>query len=242
MEIGQRVKITGTNSVWDGKEGIIEELDDNYGTCTVFVDFKPEEGKKVRQDFSIDNISESLSEGLKNKNTGELGNIVKDFNNGFVLFQSEDGSKSQVAKDDLEEVEDKEEATKVLYAETTPSFDNDFNNLPNSKEAEWFLSENESNSLLILERLGIEETIRAQKAKQETISNNNKYRGGVTVYSLFKKSGSSNQFRAYFYRDGNKVIFVRCLLKKTNKNSNEEDKAIIDTINYALGNKGVDKK
>ncbi len=242
MEIGSRVRISGTNSIWDGKEGTLEDIDEEGGTCTVFVDFKPEEGKRVRQDFSLSAIGESLEETLKDKASGKTGELVKDYKNGYGLFQSSDGDKFDVDINDLEEVEEKGEAKKVLYAETTSSFDDDFNNLSNPKEAEWFLSENESNSLLILERLGLEETIKAKKAKQETISNNNKYKGGVTVYSLFKKSGSSNQFRAYFYRDENKVIFVRCLLKKTNKNSSEEDKAIIDTINYALSNKSIDNK
>lgn len=54
MDIGQKVKIKGTNSVWDGKEGILEDV--NEDTCTVFVDFIPGEHKRVRQDFSIDNI------------------------------------------------------------------------------------------------------------------------------------------------------------------------------------------
>ena len=54
MNIGQKVKIKGTNSVWDGKEGILEDV--NEDTCTVFVDFIPGEHKRVRQDFNIDNI------------------------------------------------------------------------------------------------------------------------------------------------------------------------------------------
>lgn len=54
MNIGQKVKIKGTNSVWDGKEGILEQVDED--TCTVFVDFIPEQHKRVRQDFNIDNL------------------------------------------------------------------------------------------------------------------------------------------------------------------------------------------
>ena len=56
MELGQRVRIIGTNSIWDNKEGIVEYIDDMI--ATVFVDFIPEENKKVRQDFNIDNIKE----------------------------------------------------------------------------------------------------------------------------------------------------------------------------------------
>jgi hypothetical protein len=52
MEIGQRVKITNTGDVWEGKTGIIEYIDDNM--VTVFVDFKDD--KKVRQDFNIENV------------------------------------------------------------------------------------------------------------------------------------------------------------------------------------------
>ena len=54
MNIGQKVKIKNTNSVWDNKEGILEEIDGD--TCTVFVDFIPSEHKRVRQDFNIDNV------------------------------------------------------------------------------------------------------------------------------------------------------------------------------------------
>ena len=54
MEIGQKVKIQGTNSIWDDKEGILEEINGNI--CTVYVDFIPEEDKKVRQEFNIENI------------------------------------------------------------------------------------------------------------------------------------------------------------------------------------------
>ena len=245
MEIGKRVKIVGTNSFWDNKEGMLEAFDEEEGRCTVFVDFNPEQGKKIRQDFNLENIEEldSLQEALKDKSSGKVGDLIKDYKNGYGLFQANDGTKLDVAIDDLEEVsEDELETNYALDVITTPSFDEDFNDLSNPKEAEWFLDDNKSNSLLILKTLGIEETIKAKKAKVETISNNNKYKGGVTVYSLFKGLGSSNQFRAYFYRDGKTCIFVRCLLKKQTKNSNDEDKAIKDTIKYALEHKNIDKK
>lgn len=66
MEIGNRVIIKGTNTVFDGKEGVLEEImqDDDNTKCTVFVDFIPEEGKKVRQNFEINNI-EQLNESVK---------------------------------------------------------------------------------------------------------------------------------------------------------------------------------
>lgn len=57
MEIGQKVKIKDTNTVFDGKEGILEKIDGD--TYTVFVDFKPEEGKKVRQNFTESNLEDA---------------------------------------------------------------------------------------------------------------------------------------------------------------------------------------
>lgn len=239
MEKGQRVKIINTNSIWDDKEGVLEDI--NGEKCTVFVDFIPEQNKRVRQDFKLENVEslDSFDEALKDKVSGEVGELERDFKNGYGLLKTNTGNTIQVAIDDLEEVEDEDilDDKYVLEVTTTPSFDEDFNDLSNPKEAEWFLSDKESNSLLILKTLGIEETIKQGKAKKESISNNNKYKGGITVYSLFKGTGSSNQFRAYFYRDGDTCIFVRCLLKKTNKNTPEEDRAIVDTINYALSKK-----
>ena len=66
MNIGDKVKINMPNTVWDGKEGVLESVNDN--TCTVFVDFIPEQGKKVRQDFNIDNLRNedyNITEELK---------------------------------------------------------------------------------------------------------------------------------------------------------------------------------
>ena len=55
VNIGQRVKINMPDTVWHNKEGVVENINDSV--CTVFVDFIPEEGKKIRQDFNLDNIS-----------------------------------------------------------------------------------------------------------------------------------------------------------------------------------------
>lgn len=49
-----RVKIINTNSIWDGKEGVVEDINDNV--VTVMVDFIPEENKRVRQDFNVENL------------------------------------------------------------------------------------------------------------------------------------------------------------------------------------------
>lgn len=64
MNIGDKVKINMPDTVWDKKEGVLESINDN--TCTVFVDFIPEEGKKVRQDFDIKNIDNGISEQYNN--------------------------------------------------------------------------------------------------------------------------------------------------------------------------------
>ena len=49
-----RVRIINTNDVWEGKEGVVEDI--NEDIITVYVDFIPEENKKVRQDFKSDNL------------------------------------------------------------------------------------------------------------------------------------------------------------------------------------------
>ena len=89
MEVGKRVTISGTNSIWDGKEGTVEAINEEDGTCTVFVDFKPQEGKKVRQNFSLSAIGESLEEALKDKSSGKTGELIKDYKNGYVVKNAE---------------------------------------------------------------------------------------------------------------------------------------------------------
>ena len=49
-----RVKIVNTNSIWDNKEGVVEDI--NGDIATVYVEFIPEEDKKVRQDFNVENL------------------------------------------------------------------------------------------------------------------------------------------------------------------------------------------
>ena len=56
MNQGDKVVVFGTDSIWDDKTGIVEEVNESLGECTVLVDFIPEENKKVRQDFRIDNV------------------------------------------------------------------------------------------------------------------------------------------------------------------------------------------
>ena len=238
MNINQRVKIEGTNTFWDGKEGILEEINEDAGTCTVFVDFNPEEGKRIRQDFHIENIEESLSESLKNINTDEIGDIVKDYGNGYGLFQSKDGKKSTVSLDDLEEVEDEPVDTgEVLKLEQAPSFVEDLDELDSEgrfNEFSWILDD-EGGSAGILRLKGLDEAIKCGRVEIETRSGNQSVinPNGITVYALKKGKGSGNQFRAYFFRKGNTCVFVRGHIKKQDKNSSEEYKCIQDTINYA---------
>lgn len=59
MQKGQKVIIKNTNSVWDGKEGIVEEINDE--SATVFVNFIPEQQKRVRQDFKLENLEEEVN-------------------------------------------------------------------------------------------------------------------------------------------------------------------------------------
>lgn len=82
MNIGQKVKIKGTNSVWDGKEGILEEV--NEDTCTVFVDFIPGEHKRVRQDFNIDNVD------FNAYNDSEVTNMNEDLDLREDEFEEDD--------------------------------------------------------------------------------------------------------------------------------------------------------
>ena len=54
MNYFDRFRIINTNSIWDDKEGVVEDI--NGDIITVMVDFIPEENKKVRQDFNIVNL------------------------------------------------------------------------------------------------------------------------------------------------------------------------------------------
>ena len=94
MQVGDLVVIKPTNTMWDNKVGKIEKIwtdeksDKEY--ATVYVDFIPEEGKRIRQDFSMNllepkqeecyNIRESLRE--------DMGNIIKeiDWNGHHYTF------------------------------------------------------------------------------------------------------------------------------------------------------------
>lgn len=88
MNIGQKVKIKNTNSVWDNKEGILEEIDGD--TCTVFVDFIPSEHKRVRQDFNIDNVdfdayNNSSEENNMNEDLKLREDDIQDDDTQFII-------------------------------------------------------------------------------------------------------------------------------------------------------------
>ena len=244
MKKGQRVKIINTNSIWDDKEGVLEEI--NGEKCTVFVDFIPEQNKRVRQDFNLENVEslDSFNEALKDTVSGLIGELEKDFKNGYGLFRAKDGSKFQVDLDDLEEIEDITIHEFNYKDEYASKFEEDLEGIEksgNGDEYEWFFEDN--GSLDYLKNQGIQESIRAGKVVQETISGNNKFKNpnNITVYTLKKGKGSSNQFRAYFYRDGNTFVFVRGHIKKGYENGPKEYKCIQDTIDYANSHISVDK-
>lgn len=88
MKLGTRVRIEGTNSIFDGKEGILEEQsgDNDDAMCVVFVDFIPDENKRIRQNFALKNIlqveqpieiEESKKHNNKNKSNGDIKNTPK---------------------------------------------------------------------------------------------------------------------------------------------------------------------
>lgn len=62
MDVGDSVTIFGTDSIWDGKSGVVESIDDVTNRCTIMVDFVPNENKFVRQDFDIDNVKTNREE------------------------------------------------------------------------------------------------------------------------------------------------------------------------------------
>jgi len=56
MGVGNAVVIVNTDSIWDGKEGTLQSIDERNGTCVVYVNFEPGEDKYVLQEFAIDNV------------------------------------------------------------------------------------------------------------------------------------------------------------------------------------------
>ena len=92
MQVGDLVRINAPGTMWDNKTAKIEDIweknDQEYATC--FVDFIPEEGKRIRQDFSL-NVLEPLaneSYNIRESLREDMGNIIKevDWNNHHYTF------------------------------------------------------------------------------------------------------------------------------------------------------------
>lgn len=56
MKVGDKVRISDS-TIFNNKEGILEEINEDNNSCVVFVDFIPEENKKVRQTFDLGCVS-----------------------------------------------------------------------------------------------------------------------------------------------------------------------------------------
>ena len=54
MDVNNRVKIVKTNDIWQDKNGIIVNINDD-NLATVLVDF--DTNKKIKQLFSLDNLT-----------------------------------------------------------------------------------------------------------------------------------------------------------------------------------------
>lgn len=238
---GQMVSISNTGTFWDGKIGTLEEIDEGNSSCTVFVDFDSEGNKKVRQDFDLVNVFDianmDIDESFRDRASNKVGDLMKDYGNGFGLLQANDGSKIEVEIANLEDVGENNNIKEATHVELTQTFQEDLDWLASKGrelEFEWFFNP-VGGSLSILRVKGFEEAMKAGRVEVETTSNNNfiKSQSNVTVYALKKGRGSHNQFRAYFYRKGQSCIFVRGHIKKQDKNSDKEYKCIQDTMDFA---------
>lgn len=121
MEVGDKVIISGTNSVFDHKEGVILEIieGDQDTTCLVSVDFIPEEGKKVIQNFNIENIK------LIDENSSSVNDI------------NEDVGETKVEKDNR--IEKLANYLDINEDEITPSNHDDDVFVIDSEDQEWLV-------------------------------------------------------------------------------------------------------
>ena len=94
MQVGDLVKINAPGTMWDNKTAKIEDIweknGQEYATC--FVDFIPEEGKRIRQDFSL-NVLEPLaneSYNIRESLREDMGKIIKevDWNGHHYTFEN----------------------------------------------------------------------------------------------------------------------------------------------------------
>ena len=96
MQVGDLVTIQPSNTMWDNKTGKIEHIwiDDKSGRefATVLVDFIPEEGKRIRQDFSTNVLDLKTNEryNIKESLREDMANIIKeiDWNGHHYTFEN----------------------------------------------------------------------------------------------------------------------------------------------------------
>ena len=107
MEIGKKVRIIG--NIFNGKEGVVEEINDDK--ATVYVDFNVDEGKRVRQDYFLNELEEVFEESLeesKKKNTS----IDKGALKRIEFYEMPSGRVPMI--DFLESIEDKKLKEKTV--------------------------------------------------------------------------------------------------------------------------------
>ena len=94
MQVGDLVRIKASGTMWDNKTAKIEDIweknDQEYATC--YVDFIPEEGKRIRQDFSL-NVLEPLTNecyNIRESLREDMGKIIKevDWNGHHYTFEN----------------------------------------------------------------------------------------------------------------------------------------------------------
>lgn len=107
MEIGNKVKIVG--NIFNGKEGIIEKIEDNK--ATVFVDFNVDEGKRVRQDYNLEELEEVFEESLEESKKKDTS-IDKDALKRIEFYEMPSGRVPMI--DFLESIEDKKLKEKTV--------------------------------------------------------------------------------------------------------------------------------
>ena len=92
MQVGDLVRIKATGTIWDNKTAKIESIDEENNSATCYVDFIPEEGKRVRQDFSLNVLESSTNEcyNIRESLREDMANIIKevDFNGHHYTFEN----------------------------------------------------------------------------------------------------------------------------------------------------------
>ena len=245
VEGNDRYNLKDIRSVWYGPDDI-DGYDGYYEVELVTGEIKKLAWRSFDHTSKYYDISEeeieTFLEAYRNKETNDVGDIIKDFGNGYVLFRSNKGHNYQTALDSLEELSDEGSNKKAdikcecIFSEL---FDQDLDKLEDkgrADEFEWIIDP--EGSVAMLESFGFDIVMSAGRIEKETIANNQRFVNpkNITVYALKKGKGSSNQLRAYFYRKDNTCIFVRAHIKKDTKNSSREYAMIQSTIDYATKN------